>query len=76
MKPRSQLSTGVSTVLLAIAMSALCLAQPTPPPPARFFVTITQVKPEMLNEWMDIQKNEVNPMLKKAGIKQRTVSPR
>ncbi len=64
----------VSTVVLAITLSALCLAQSTSPSTTRYYVTVTQVKPEMLNEWMDIQKNEVNPMLKKAGITQRSVS--
>jgi len=34
---------------------------------------VTQVKPEMLNEWLDIQKNEVNPALKKAGVARRAV---
>jgi hypothetical protein len=36
-------------------------------------VTVTQVKPEMLNEWIDLQKSEVVPALKKAGVKSRTV---
>lgn len=51
--------------------SGLCLAQSNNP---QYLVMVTQVKPDMLNEWMDIQKNEINPALKKAGIKQRTVS--
>ena len=34
----------------------------------------TEVKPDMVNEWMAIQKNELNPVLKKAGITKRTVS--
>jgi hypothetical protein len=36
-------------------------------------VTITHVKPDMLTEWIDLQKNEVVPALKKAGVKTRTV---
>jgi len=36
-------------------------------------VTITHVKPDMLNEWLDLQKHEVVPALKKAGVKTRTV---
>lgn len=74
MKTPTVLQMHPRAVVLALSLSALCFGQSTPAPPARFFVTITQVKPEMLNEWMDIQKNEVNPMLKKAGITQRTVS--
>jgi hypothetical protein len=36
-------------------------------------VQVTQVKPDMLNEWLDLQKNEVNPAYKKADILERTV---
>src|SRR5262249_36991142 len=35
--------------------------------------TIVHVKPEMLTEWLDLQKNAVVPALKKAGVKTRTV---
>ena len=59
-------------VLLALSLSTLCLAQSTPPAPARNMVAMTQVKPDMLNEWMDIQK-EVNAVLKKIGVPRRTV---
>ena len=58
-------------VLLVLAWSSLCLAQPAGT--SRFLVIYTQVKPEMLTEWTDLQKNEVNPALKKAGFTQRTV---
>ena len=56
------------SVALVLAASTLCLAQSTPPPTTRFIVTLTQVKPDMLTEWLDLQKNEVNPAYKKAGI--------
>jgi hypothetical protein len=36
-------------------------------------VTITKVKPEMLNEWLDLEKNEVIPAQKKAEVKSQTV---
>jgi len=36
-------------------------------------VTVTQVKPEMLNEWIDLRRSEVVPVLKKAGVNARTV---
>ncbi len=36
-------------------------------------ITVIRVKPEMLNEWQDLQKNVVNPALKKAGLKERGV---
>lgn len=60
------------TTMLAITLPALCLAQ-SAPTPNRSRVTITKVKPEMLNEWLDLQKNEVIPALKKAGIKSQTI---
>ncbi len=36
-------------------------------------VTIVQIKPELLLEWQDFQKNEVIPTLQKGGVKQRSV---
>lgn len=57
-----------AVVLLAAALSNPCLAQST-----RSRVTITHVRPDMLTEWVDLQKNEVVPALKKAGEKTRTV---
>ena len=60
---------------LALSLATLCLAQQaSPPPTTRFAVTVTQVKPDMLNEYLDLQKSEVNPALKKAGVASRAVS--
>jgi hypothetical protein len=36
-------------------------------------VTIIRIKPETLNEWLDLQKNGVVPALKKDGVTTRTV---
>jgi hypothetical protein len=36
-------------------------------------INIVRVKPEMLTEWQDFQKNEAIPALQKGGIKQRDV---
>jgi hypothetical protein len=36
-------------------------------------VTVTHVKPDMSADWVDLQKNEVVPALKKAGVKNHTV---
>jgi hypothetical protein len=59
-------------LLLAASFPTSCLAQVAAPP--QFYrVTLTHVKPDMLNEWLDLQKNEVVPALKKAGQKTRTV---
>ncbi|MDP8980166.1 MAG: hypothetical protein M3O35_06210 [Acidobacteriota bacterium] len=68
MNYRSALRFPTSVVILTAGLSTLCLAQS-----AKSRVTITHVKPEMLIEWVDLQKNEVVPALKKAGIKTRTV---
>jgi hypothetical protein len=64
---------GVGAMALVVAVPALCAAQMAPAPAAMSRVTVTQVKPDMLNEWRDLQKNEVVPGLKKAGVKTRTV---
>ena len=34
-------------------------------------VTIVQIKPELANEWLEFQKNETIPTLKKGGVTQR-----
>src|SRR5258708_39149958 len=54
---------------LATCLSAPCVAQTTS---NRSRVTITHVKPDMANEWLDLQKSEAVPALKKAGGKTRT----
>ncbi len=60
-----------AVVLLASTLSIPCKAQPATPLTAR--VTVTHVKPDMLNEWLDLEKNEVVPALKKGGQKTRLV---
>jgi hypothetical protein len=67
---RHYLRCAIATLLLS-ALSSLCLAQSATPQLSR--VTITHVKPDMLTEWLDLQKNEVVPALKKAGQTTRTV---
>ena len=42
-------------------------------PPQWSSITIVRVKPDMITEWQDLQKNVVNPALKKAGVKERSV---
>jgi len=60
---------GALAVVLACTLSIPALAQT----PTHVRYTHTQIKPEMLNEWLDLQKNEVVPALKKAGVATRTV---
>ncbi|MFY9611195.1 MAG: hypothetical protein WAU45_21615 [Blastocatellia bacterium] len=38
-----------------------------------FSVAVVRVKPDMVGEWEDLQKNVVNPALKKAGVKERSI---
>ena len=61
--------------LVAVSLCTLNLAQSdrTQPPPNRSRVQLVHVKPDMLNEWLDLQKNEVMPAIKKGGVKTRTV---
>jgi hypothetical protein len=59
-----------SALLLALGVSTLCHAQTAAGPMSR--VTITHVKPDMVNEWIALQK-EANVAAKKGGAKTRTV---
>jgi len=71
MKTKVQFHFCAGVALLASVLSTQCLAQSATPQLAR--VTITHVKPDMLTEWIDLEKNEVVPALKKAGQTARTV---
>ncbi len=57
--------------VLAAAFATGGLSQT--PAPQRSRITIIRVKPDMLDEFVDLQKNEVVPALKKGGMKSRTV---
>ena len=60
-------------VALALLTGAMSQAQPTAPgPTTRSQVTLVRVKPDMLNEWLDLQKNEQIPAQKKGGVTTRT----
>ncbi|HWN99602.1 MAG TPA: hypothetical protein VNS63_10070 [Blastocatellia bacterium] len=45
----------------------------TAPAPDWYSVALVRVKPDMVTEWEDLQKNVVNPALKKSGLKERSV---
>jgi hypothetical protein len=70
MKANLLIPSCAGAILLTLSLSTLCNAQATHGQLSRY--TITHVKPEMLNEWIDLQK-EMIPALKKGGIKTRTV---
>lgn len=69
----------VTVVVLSIVVSAAsplpAIAQPAgaAATSTRSQVTVVRIKADMLNEWIDLQRNEVVPALKKAGVNQRTV---
>jgi hypothetical protein len=65
---------GASALALLLTPSTLCLAQSAPPATTRLLVQVTRVKPDMLNEWLDLQRTEVNAAYRKAEIPERTVS--
>jgi hypothetical protein len=67
---RRILRIGSTAAVLLVALSPCMRAQTAVPLNAR--VTITHIKPDMVNEWMELQKNAV-PLLKKAGVTSRTV---
>jgi hypothetical protein len=76
MRDRSWLAVCVAIVTLATVLAVPCLAQPgrrLESPANRSLVTVVTIKPDMLDEWIDLQKNAVVPALKKAGVKTRTV---
>jgi hypothetical protein len=43
------------------------------PAPQWASISVVRVKPDMVADWQDLQKNVVNPALKKAGVRERGV---
>src|SRR5689334_1697378 len=69
----SYLHPGIAAVFF---VATLCTAQPgrrLETPSNRSLVTVVRVKPDMLTEWIDLQKYAVVPALKKSGVKTRRV---
>jgi hypothetical protein len=65
----------VALTLASVAAPALATAQPAAAPAAstRYQVAVVRLKADMINEWLDLQRTEVVPALKKAGVKERQV---
>ena len=59
------------TLVFAAADPAPTVAQ-TAPPATRFQVTLVRLKPDMVTEWLALQKNELIPAQKKGGVTTRT----
>lgn len=65
-----------SVLALTAALGAYCYAQPgrrLESAPDRSLITVIRVKPEMLSEWLELQRKAVVPALKKAGLTSRIV---
>ena len=75
-RDKSSLHVCLAALVLFVGLSTVCPAQPgrrLESPANRSLVTIIRVKPEMLDEWLDLQRNGVVPTLKKKGVTTRTV---
>ena len=56
-----------------LGLTTLTLAQEAPTGLTRYLVATDNVKPELVTVWQDLQRNEVVPALKKAGVNERKV---
>jgi hypothetical protein len=65
-------SFAASAAAVALCFAGVVLAQSGPPLAAHSQVVMVHIKSDMLNEWMDLQKNELIPAQKKAGLATRT----
>lgn len=65
----------LSTLALGFVAASLGLAQQanTTPATTRYQITVVRLKPDMVDEWTALQKNEVIPAQKKAGVKERSI---
>lgn len=62
------------SILLTSSFANSCPGQSdTPAKPSHALLSEIHVKPEMRQEWYDLQKNEVNAAFKKAGVPERAV---
>jgi len=69
--------TGPRAIALIVVIAAIAIAAfvavsraqgPAQPPAQRIVVTITQLRPDMVITWEDLQKNEMIPAQKKTGL--------
>lgn len=69
---KNRLFSTAIALMVALVFVSSAAAQSTPAPPAHSTVAIVHVKPDMLDEWVDLEKNEVVPAQKKGGLASRT----
>lgn len=67
---RAAVFIGVAAIVLAVIVAVSRAQAPAQqqPPPQRIVITVTQLRPEMVATWEDLQKNELIPAQKKAGL--------
>ena len=63
----------VASMLVLAAVETVPTVAQTAPPTTRSQVTLVRLKPDMVNEWLDLQKNEVIPAQKKGGVDRKSV---
>ncbi len=68
----SLLAAAINLVASTGTASPAVAQQATPVPNVRSFVQVMRLKPDMVDEWMAIQRTEVIPAQKKAGVTSRT----
>lgn len=66
------LAVGIGVLVFAGAPARSLSQQPNATPNVRSFVQVIRLRPEMVNEWIALQRDEVIPAQKKAGVKSRT----
>ena len=72
MKTNHCSTTTAMAFAVALSFGAHAAAQSPAALPAHSSVAIIHVKPDMLDEWVDLEKNEVIPAQKKGGLASRT----
>ena len=70
MRMPAMLATRAAGALLLLVFSAACFAQAASTP---LLITTWRLKPDMVEQWSALQKNEVVPALQKAGVKEYDV---
>ena len=65
---KSLVAVVVATAAVAIITITSRAQAPAQPPPPRVQVAVIQLKPDMMTTWEDLQKNEMIPAQKKAGL--------
>jgi len=73
MHVRSNRWACAAAALLLLATSFISAQEGGGAPTTRLLVTEVRVKPDKINEWLALMRNEVVPALKKAGVKRYTV---